>query len=196
MDAARPTIAQTISPPTGTGAPRTELSIGGMTCSNCARHVTEALQGVPGVEAVLVSLEQSHARVRWAGGALADAGVLVLAVQKAGFTAKPVAAAGGESVAKSEKLWGMNVFTGILPTALLMAGEWIFGLGGKAWFGWTAFALAAVVQFGPGRHFYRGAWRQLKVGASNMDTLVALGSTTAFGYSAWALFSGAGGHLY
>ncbi|MBU6410464.1 MAG: heavy metal translocating P-type ATPase, partial [Verrucomicrobia bacterium] len=44
--------------------------------------------------------------------------------------------------------------------------------------------------------FYRGAWNQIKVGNSNMDTLVALGSTTAFSYSAWALFSGAGGHLY
>ena len=47
-----------------------------------------------------------------------------------------------------------------------------------------------------GARFYRGAWLQAKVGNSNMDTLVALGSTTAFPYSAWALFSAAGGHLY
>ena len=47
-----------------------------------------------------------------------------------------------------------------------------------------------------GAQFYRGAWNQLKVGSSNMDTLVALGSTTAFGYSAWALLSNFGGHLY
>ena len=47
-----------------------------------------------------------------------------------------------------------------------------------------------------GARFYRGAWGQLKVGRSNMDTLVALGSTTAFAYSAWALFSGLGGHVY
>ena len=196
MDAARPTIVQTISPAAGTGAPLTDLSIGGMTCSNCARHVTEALQDVPGVAAVLVSLEQNQARVRWSGAADEDPAALVQAVQKAGLTAKLVAAAGGDSGAKSEKLWGMNVFTGLLPTALLMAGEWVFGFGGEAWFRWTAFALAAVVQFGPGRHFYRGAWNQLKVGASNMDTLVSLGSTTAFAYSAWALFSSVGGHLY
>jgi Cu+-exporting ATPase len=47
-----------------------------------------------------------------------------------------------------------------------------------------------------GARFYRGAWRQLRLGGSNMDTLVALGSTAAFGYSMWALLSGAGGHLY
>jgi Cu+-exporting ATPase len=77
-----------------------------------------------------------------------------------------------------------------------MAGEWILGLAMMPWFQWFAFGLAGVVQFFCGAAFYRGAWNQLKVGSSNMDTLVALGSTTAFGYSAWALMSGAGGHLY
>src|SRR5437899_6762405 len=64
------------------------------------------------------------------------------------------------------------------------------------WFQWLAFALAGVVQVFAGARFYRGAWSQLKIGSSNMDTLVALGSTTAFGYSAWALLFGAGGHVY
>ena len=77
-----------------------------------------------------------------------------------------------------------------------MLGEWVFDLGMVRWFQWLSFALASGVQIFCGAQFYRGAWRQLRVGNSNMDTLVALGSTTAFGYSAWALFAGAGGHLY
>jgi len=60
----------------------------------------------------------------------------------------------------------------------------MFRLGDAAWYRWVSFVLAAVVQFGPGRHFYRGAWNQFKARSSNMDTLVALGSTTAFAYSA------------
>jgi Cu+-exporting ATPase len=60
----------------------------------------------------------------------------------------------------------------------------------------VSFGLAAVVQIGAGGRFYRGAWSQIKVGNSNMDALVSLGSTTAFGYSAWALLNGQGGHLY
>src|SRR5436189_279940 len=52
------------------------------------------------------------------------------------------------------------------------------------------------VQAGPGSDFYRAAWRQLKRGSSNMDTLEALGSTTAFAYSSWLLFSRAPGYLY
>src|SRR5213075_2863788 len=52
------------------------------------------------------------------------------------------------------------------------------------------------VQVFCGAGFYRGAWRQLKQSASNMDTLVALGSTTAFIYSVWAILSLPGAHLY
>ena len=63
------------------------------------------------------------------------------------------------------------------------------GWGMERWFQWVAFALAAVVQVFAGARFYRGAWSQLKAGNSNMDTLVALGSTTAFAYSTWALLS-------
>src|SRR6185369_4420122 len=92
--------------------------------------------------------------------------------------------------------WHLNLWFGVFGMAPLMAGEWIFGLGMKPWFQWLSFALAGVVQIFAGAQFYRGAWRQLKVGSSNMDTLVALGSTTAFGYSAWALLSGQGGHVY
>ena len=47
-----------------------------------------------------------------------------------------------------------------------------------------------------GARFYRGAWNQLRIGSSNMDTLVALGSTTAFAYSVWGLFSGWHQHLF
>jgi P-type Cu+ transporter len=77
-----------------------------------------------------------------------------------------------------------------------MLGEWVFHFGMTGWFAWTSFALAGVVQFYCGAEFYRGAWRQLKAGSSNMDTLVALGSTTAFGYSVWALLRGGSHHLY
>jgi P-type Cu+ transporter len=47
-----------------------------------------------------------------------------------------------------------------------------------------------------GRGFFRGAWQQLRRGQSNMDTLVALGSSTAYGYSLWGLLAGWPGHLY
>lgn len=92
--------------------------------------------------------------------------------------------------------WQWSLILGLAVTFVLMAGEWGLGLMMTPWFQWLAFALAGAVQIFCGAAFYRGAWNQLKVGSSNMDTLVALGSTTAFGYSTWALLSGTGGHLY
>jgi Cu+-exporting ATPase len=180
--------------PKNSGA--TELLVGGMNCNNCSRHVTEAIQSVSGVRSATVLLEAGRASVRWNSSDEQNVSAVIEAVQKAGYTAKEIQAdtsAGGETKHAS---WQINLWLGILVTAALMAGEWGFGFGMTPWFQWLAFALAGVVQVFAGAKFYRGAWNQLKIGNSNMDTLVALGSTTAFGYSAWALLGGMGGHLY
>ena len=171
----------------------TELAVSGMSCHNCVRHVTQALQGVAGVRAVSVSLEAGRASVRWIDEAEPDIGALVQAVAAEGFTAKPAGPADLEEMISG---WGLNLAVGLPVTALLMLGEWALNLGMVPWFRWAAFGLAGVVQVVAGARFYRGAWSQLKAGNSNMDTLVALGSTTAFAYSVWALLSGQTGHLY
>jgi Cu+-exporting ATPase len=185
--------------PTSHGA-RSQLTVEGMSCGNCVRHVTEALQAVPGVASTVVSLEGKRASVRWAPGAPENVAGLVQAVERVGYHAAPAEDRGVSDGRDTEYahagLWGLNVLTGIVPTALLMAGEWVFRLGELVWYRWVSFLPAAVVQFGPGLHFYRGAWNQLKVRSSNMDTLVALGSSTAFAYSAWVLLTGRAGHLY
>jgi Cu+-exporting ATPase len=175
-------------------APVTELRIAGMTCGNCVRHVTDALRAVPGVEHAAVALETQRATVRWKEEPNIE-GVIV-AVKKAGYDAAPMHEHAHGNEQSQTQVWGVNVVTGILPTVILMLGEWVFGGQEQTWFRWAAFFLALVVQAGPGSDFYRGAWRQLKLSRSNMDTLVALGSTTAFAYSAWVLFSGQPGHLY
>ena len=171
----------------------TELRVTGMTCNNCARKVTDAAQAVPGVHSVSVSVAAERATVRWNPAAAADLPALLSAISKAGFAAKamPAAAAGSR-----QSRWQWNLIAGLAVTAVLMAGEWIFHLMMADWFRWLSLVLAGFVQIFCGAQFYRGAWRQLKVGQSNMDALVALGSTTAFGFSCWVLFGGAGGHIY
>ena len=177
-------------------APVTELLVTGMSCANCARHVTEALQGVAGVDSADVSLQEGRARVRWQAGSERKTASLVDAVAAAGYQAAPVTVENKEKKPGALSGWRFNVIIGLAGTVPLMAGEWIFHWGGQVWFDWASFALALAVQVLCGARFYRGAWRQLRSGGSNMDTLVALGSTAAFGYSAWALLSGGGGHLY
>ncbi|HEX5398530.1 MAG TPA: HAD-IC family P-type ATPase, partial [Verrucomicrobiae bacterium] len=173
-----------------------EFSVTGMTCQNCVRHVTEAIQSVSGVHSATVSLETKRARVRWNPGVSENAAVIVEAVQKAGYQAEPAQSEKPSDQENKHQRWQWNLILGVAVTVALMLGEWGFQLGSTPWFQWLSLALAGVVQVFAGAQFYRGAWNQLKIGQSNMDTLVALGSTTAFGYSTWALLSGAGGHLY
>jgi Cu+-exporting ATPase len=178
-----------------TGGPVTELLVSGMTCQNCARHVAEAIQCVPGVRSASVQLDAGRASVRWAPDARADVSALLHAVRAAGYEATPVEAGAADAAARRSG-WQWNLLLGGAVTLTLAAGEWLLGWGMERWFQWLAFALAGVVQVFCGARFYRGAWRQLRVGSSNMDTLVALGSTTAFGYSAWVLLNDLGGHVY
>jgi Cu+-exporting ATPase len=174
----------------------TELSVTGMTCGNCARHVTEAIQSVPGVRSATVSLDSRSASVRWTPGGEHDVVALLQAIEKEGYRAKVIEAHEHEHGEHELAGWQMNLVIAVLGTAPLMVGEWVFNLGMMPWFHWFSFVLASIVQVFAGGQFYRGAWNQLKIRSSNMDTLVALGSTTAFAYSVWALFSGYGGHLY
>ena len=174
----------------------TELSVTGMTCGNCARHVTDAIQSVDGVHSATVELENSRAFVRWQADAGQDVAAVIKAVKKEGYGAKTAERQAHNQDEQKAAGWELNLWIGALGTVPLMLGEWVFGFGMADWYRWVSFVLAGVVQVFAGARFYRGAWAQIKAGKSNMDTLVALGSTTAFAYSLWALFRGHGGHLY
>jgi Cu+-exporting ATPase len=174
----------------------TELRVSGMTCSNCARHVTEAIQDVSGVQSASVNLPSAAASVRWGSVEAKNVAAILAAISKAGYEAKEISPETNGDFDSKQNRWEWNLILGLAVTVGLMIGEWVFGLAMTGWFRWLAFALAGIVQIFCGAQFYRGAWRQLKIGSSNMDTLVALGSTTAFGYSAWALLNGGGGHVY
>jgi Cu+-exporting ATPase len=168
-----------------------------MDCANCARKVTTALTGVAGVDSATVDLAAGRADVRWKPDQIGNPMELVAAVAAAGYTAEPEAP--GSDIAASvppENPWKPALRLGIPVTVLLLVGDWVLRLGMDRSFQWVAFLLATPVQFWVGGRFYRGAWRQARVGQSNMDTLVSLGSTAAFGFSVWGLFTGYHGHLY
>jgi P-type Cu+ transporter len=173
----------------------TELAVSGLTCNNCARKVTGIIQEFKTVACVAVELDQQRATIRWKPGAKGDLPAVLDALDRAGYSPR-VIEGGAEQASMMMGGWALNLAVGIPVTVILMLGEWVLRPGEARWFAWTAFGSAAVVQMVAGARFYRGAWAQLKAGSSNMDTLVSLGSTTAFGYSTWALFAGWPGHLY
>ncbi|MEQ5844071.1 heavy metal translocating P-type ATPase [Paraburkholderia acidicola] len=195
---------------TATAGQTAELAIGGMTCASCAMRVEKALAKVPGVARVSVNLATEKAAVDLHDAVPVDQ--LVAAVTKAGYTAVPLAreadvevtqgAAGRPTqtnIAQRELVAVVVAALLTLPLIAPMAGTWLTGIGlDLAPPAWLQFALATIVQFGFGARFYRAAWRAVRAGAGNMDLLVALGTSAAYGISVYELVvhPGATEHLY
>ena len=167
-----------------------------MTCQNCARHVTEAIKGLNFVASVQVELEAARAIVRVTNSEDQHSDQIIQAIESAGFTAANASSASESGIVSWLRDWKTSVIVAASALLYFMAAEWLLGWHHRDWFPGTAFLVALVVQTYCGSRFYLGAWRQLRTGRSNMDTLVSLGSTAAFGYSTYIFFSGAPLPLY
>src|ERR1043166_5261523 len=155
------TIELSEKPAASTSVPTlTQLAVSGMTCGNCARHVTEAIQSVPGVRSALVALDTSTASVRWESDTEHDVARVLRAIEEAGYEAKVLDAQQHAHAEHKMAGWQLNLWIGVLGTAPLMLGEWVFGLGLTPWFQWFSFGVAAVVQVMAGAPFYRGGLEQ------------------------------------
>jgi Cu+-exporting ATPase len=170
------------------------LSVTGMTCASCVRRVERALSRVEGVETAAVNFAAETARVTL--GAPVPVEALIEAVEKAGYHARPLTDRERPNPAEQAKgtlvqLVGASVFA--VPAVILAMAMDIAGLhllGDPQLHAWVVLFLATPVQFGLGWRFYRGAWAGLRQLNPNMDVLVALGTSVAYGYSAWVVLRG------
>jgi Cu+-exporting ATPase len=164
------------------------LSISGMTCASCVGRVEKALKKVPGVADATVNLATEKAQVKATGGVTPEA--LIAAVRKAGYEAA-LAEEGKPAKAEATALptwWPVAVSALLsLPLVLPMLGM-PFGLD-WALPGWVQLLLATPVQFWLGARFYKAGWKALRAGSGNMDLLVALGTSAAYGLSVYLLWA-------
>ncbi|MGK5039283.1 heavy metal translocating P-type ATPase [Janthinobacterium sp. GB1R12] len=161
-----------------------DLNIAGMTCASCVGRVEKALLKVPGVLAASVNLATESARVKVTGGA--DAAALIAAIDKAGYAAKVPAASQASAPTAAPNRDGLKVaFAAVLafPLMLPMLLEWA-GIH-LMLPGWMQFVLATPVQFYFGARFYKAGWKAARAGSGNMDLLVALGTSAAYGLSVY-----------
>ena len=177
-----------------------EFAIGGMTCAACSARLEKVLNRQPGMQAN-VNLAAERARVRLA--ASADEAAVIAAVAKAGFSAELVDSHTRERE-KAEKLavyqresrrfWISVALT--LPLVVQML--FMFGEHGhmNELPRWLQLALATPVQFWIGWRFYDGAFKALRGGGANMDVLVALGTSMAWGFSTVVTLFGLDQHVY
>jgi Cu+-exporting ATPase len=179
------------------GSTTFDLPISGMTCASCAGRVERALGKVPGVQSVSVNLANERAHVEVLGQM--DPGVLIAAVDKAGYSATLPQPESATDANQAQRLhrerWSLILAIALaLPLVLPMLVE-PFGL---HWMlpAWVQFALATPVQFIFGARFYIAAWKAVHAGAGNMDLLVAIGTSAGYGLSIYQWLTASNPHLY
>ena len=179
-----------------------ELEIEGMTCASCVARVERALKAVPGVSSAAVNLATERATITGSAGDAA----LMAAVKDAGYDARraqrsPAAdqataarKAGEEARLKRDLLLAAGL---TIPVFALEMGAHLFmsvhelilrTIGMQAsW--WIQFVLTTIVLFGPGRRFFVKGIPALWRAAPDMNSLVAVGTAAAYGYSMVATFA-------
>ena len=178
-----------------------QLDITGMSCASCVARVEKALSAVDGVRSASVNLADSSAGIEVDTG-FEHTDTLITAVKKSGYNA---ALHVDEKYADSDKSngdrWSRDTVVLILSIVLTLPflAQMVGMLFNPGWAlsGWVQLLLAAPIQFIAGARFYRGAFAAIRNRAGNMDTLVALGTTAAFGLSVVQMMQSPGApHLY
>ena len=169
--------------PAGGEDGRLTFAIQGMHCANCAKTIEKRLTALHDVKAVRVNFAEDTGTVEFTPGALSREEIFA-EVRAAGYT--PLAHRGRDeerNEARRELAWLIFAAVATAPILLLMA----FRPFADATV-YPILALATLVQFSAGLTYYRGAWISLRNRSANMDVLVALGISAAYGYSLLTTF--------
>jgi Cu+-exporting ATPase len=166
---------------------KVSFSVTGMTCAACARRVEKALSRTDGVLTANVNLAAEKAAVEFEPFSVSE-GELAGVVEGVGYGV--AREEDGASEGEYRALRNDFLLAAAL-TALVLIGSlsYMLGFGAPIPMGWLNVALlvlATPVQFWAGRRFYRGAWGALRHGGADMNTLVVVGTSAAYLYSAVA----------
>ncbi len=173
------------------------LDITGMTCASCSSRVEKALDKVAGVLDTSVNLATEQATIKVARGT--SLATLIAAVERAGYGALLPKTASEAPAAPTRLLPNWWPVALAILLSLPLAAPMLGSLFGAHWMlpGWLQLVLATPVQFWLGGRFYRAGWKALRAGSGNMDLLVAVGTSAAYGLSVYMLLTRPGTmHLY
>ncbi|MDN3521301.1 heavy metal translocating P-type ATPase [Halomonas ramblicola] len=164
------------------------LSISGMTCAGCVKSVQQALARTPGVVSAEVNFGTHTAQV----SGRADPAVLVRAVQDVGYGAEPIVDMREAEQARAERdereyrrrlkgsAWSLALAVPLMASMFVVHPHPV-GAGRLYWL--VIGLLTLAVMMFPGRYFFVNAWKNFRHHQANMDTLIAMGTGTAWLYS-------------
>jgi Cu+-exporting ATPase len=176
------------------------LNIGGMTCASCVGRVEKVLKKTPGVKEASVNLSTEKATVTYNSREI-QPDTLIEAVINSGYEASLyVDELQREDSSHLKKELILIIFSIFLTLPLILPMIFTpFGIDLMP-MPWIQFLLALPIQFLIGFNFYVSAWKAIRAGAGNMELLVVIGTTSAFGLSSYLMIQHWGshyhGHLY
>lgn len=182
-----------------------DLAIEGMSCASCVSNVEKALSAVPGVSRATVNLATERAHVELAGQVAV--GDLIKAVEKAGYEARSLdetrSNAKQETLSDKRDAEAVELKKNVILAAVLTLPVFILEMGShlipavhmfvmetigmqNSWY--FQFVLTTLVLFGPGMRFFKKGIPALLRAAPDMNSLVVVGTTAAWGFSVVATF--------
>ncbi|WP_281278434.1 heavy metal translocating P-type ATPase [Tessaracoccus massiliensis] len=170
-------------------ANKIQLDIQGMTCASCAARIEKKLNKVDGVTA---SVNYSTEKATVEAPSTLTAEDLIAVVEKSGYGATlpvPIEQKSDEAAAlKPRVIWSFALSIPVVLVSMIPALQF------PGW-QWAALALSSVVVLWLGRSFHKATFTNLRHGATTMDTLVTLGTLTAFAWSLYAMIFGHAGEI-
>lgn len=168
-----------------------EFQIEGMTCASCVNRIESVLSKANGILSSSVNLATEKAKVKYVDGVLDDDAIIKI-ISKAGYKAlRPKSDLKAASMEKEKQLlYEFFKLSAAIILSLPLVVPMLFEPFGYNFMlnGWLQLILATPVQFVLGARFYRAAWKAVLAKSGNMDLLVSLGTTAAFGLSLYHLF--------
>ena len=165
---------------------KVEINVEGMHCASCSTLITRALKKTPGVVSVNVNYASRKARVEYDESQTNEQKLVALITSK-GYPSKIGTDPDTERLVREKEIAGLKfflVFSAVFAIPALLVGMVFMDLPYRML---VLFLLATPVQFIAGKSFYLGAWSALKNRTASMDTLIAVGTSAAYGYSVAAM---------
>ena len=165
---------------------KVEINVEGMHCASCSTLITRALKKAPGVVSVNVNYASRKARVEYDESQTNEQKLVALITSK-GYPSKIGTDPDTERLVREKEIAGLKfflVFSAVFAIPALLVGMVFMDLPYRML---VLFLLATPVQFIAGKSFYLGAWSALKNRTASMDTLIAVGTSAAYGYSVAAM---------
>jgi P-type Cu+ transporter len=175
------------------------FAVNGMDCASCVAHVSKAARSVPGVQTIDVNLARGRASARF-DPTITNPEKIAAAITQSGYPAEPESPGISSGNLEEGRLakqihhanaWLRRAIAGLVLWAPVEIAHWVL----QAFFPhehyhhahlaivWIAFVTSTIAIAFVGSGFYKSAWNALLRRTTNMDTLIALGASVAYGYS-------------